>query len=119
MQTTLDPLRQATAPSVHVAASHAAAWRRVERLGDELLMVWTVTRMTVHIYDWLRRRIEREAMAIEQAVEAALQDGRYGVKVWRWLDDTADWTARLEARVDPDTPYGHIYERPFGERPPG
>lgn len=52
----------------------------------------------------VRERIRRHHEVVEQACEAALQGGLYGVRVERTAERTTAW-------ADPDVPYGQIWER--------
>jgi hypothetical protein len=54
-------------------------------------------------------RMRRHAATVEAACEAAVQGGRYGVKVEWNAEQTTAW-------VDPAVPYGEIHERVI---PPG
>ncbi|GAA1138507.1 hypothetical protein [Nocardioides aquiterrae] len=56
-----------------------------------------------------RKQAELNQAAIEQACEAALQGGEYGVRMVRHSDGT------VTARVDPGVPYGTIHEYPWGD----
>ena len=54
--------------------------------------------------EFIQAHIERQDAAIEEAVEAALQDGRYGVLVVR------RWDESMTVSVSPLVPYGQIHE---------
>lgn len=60
------------------------------------------------VTDWLEASMKARAAVIEQACEAAIQDGRYGVLV----ETEMDWGGySVVARPDPSVPYGQIHER--------
>lgn len=56
------------------------------------------------IAELYKRALEYERWRIEQACEAAVQGGLYGVLIQR------DGAKLIDVRVDPSVPYGQIYE---------
>jgi hypothetical protein len=57
---------------------------------------------------WLEEVASTRARVIEQACEAAIADGRYGVLVESHLDLAG---FKITAGPDPSVPYGQIHER--------
>ena len=60
------------------------------------------------IADYVDASMRIRTAVIEQACEAAVQDGRFGVLV----EIKMDWGGyRITAKPDPSVPYGQIHER--------